>query len=141
MVTRQERIDYASIVATEQIADMTETIEGSGKDRPLRDDIRLLGRILGDTVRDQEGEAVFDVVERIRTTSIRFHRDGDEPARRELESILNELSPQEALRIVRAFSYFSHLANVAEDQHHIRRTRAHLIAGSPPRDGTLAHAF
>ncbi|MFI5016094.1 MAG: phosphoenolpyruvate carboxylase, partial [Hyphomicrobiales bacterium] len=111
------------------------------KDAPLRDDIRLLGRILGDTVRDQEGEAVFDVVERIRQTSIRFHRDGDEPARRELEAILKELSPEETLRIVRAFSYFSHLANVAEDQHHIRRTRAHLIAGSAPRAGTLAHAL
>jgi phosphoenolpyruvate carboxylase len=116
-------------------------IEEPAKDAPLREDIRLLGRILGDTVREQEGEEVFDTVERIRQTSIRFHRDGDEPARHELESILNELPPQEALRIVRAFSYFSHLANVAEDQHHIRRTRAHVIAGSPPRDGTLAHAF
>ena len=111
------------------------------KDAPLREDIRLLGRILGDTVREQEGEAVFDTVERIRQTSIRFHRDGDEPARLELEAILNELSPAESLRIVRAFSYFSHLANVAEDQHHIRRTRAHLIAGSAPRNGTLSHAF
>jgi phosphoenolpyruvate carboxylase len=33
--------------------------------------------------------------------------------------------------VVRAFSYFSHLANIAEDQHHIRRRRAHLLAGSP----------
>ncbi len=55
------------------------------KDRPLRDDIRLLGRILGDTVREQEGDAVFDIVERIRQTSIRFRRDEDEAARRELE--------------------------------------------------------
>jgi phosphoenolpyruvate carboxylase len=62
-------------VATEQIADMNETIKGSGKDRPLRDDIRLLGRILGDTVREQEGEAVFDTVERIRQTSIRYEID------------------------------------------------------------------
>jgi phosphoenolpyruvate carboxylase len=118
-----------------------EAMEEPEKDAPLREDIRLLGRILGDTVREQEGEAVFDVVERIRQTSIRFHRDGDEPARRELEAILNELSPEETLRIVRAFSYFSHLANVAEDQHHIRRTRTHLLAGSAPRAGTLAHAF
>jgi phosphoenolpyruvate carboxylase len=65
---------------------MNETIEGSGKDRPLRDDIRLLGRILGDTVREQEGEAVFDIVERIRQTSIRFHRDNDEAARHALEA-------------------------------------------------------
>ncbi|MCB1958706.1 MAG: hypothetical protein KDG55_23785, partial [Rhodocyclaceae bacterium] len=82
----------------------------------MRDDIRLLGRILGDTVRDQEGEAVFDLVERIRRTSLRFHRDNDEPARRELESILDGMSERETVLIVRAFSYFSHLANIAEDQ-------------------------
>jgi Phosphoenolpyruvate carboxylase len=114
-------------VATEQIADMNETTEGSGKDRPLRDDIRLLGRILGDTVREQEGEAVFDIVERIRQTSIRFHRDNDEAARRALEAILNDLSPGQTVQIVRAFSYFSHLANIAEDQDHIRRTRAQYV--------------
>ena len=131
----------ASIVATEQIADMNETIEGSGKDRPLRDDIRLLGRILGDTVREQEGEAVFDIVERIRQTSIRFHRDNDEAARHSLEAILNDLSPGQTVQIVRAFSYFSHLANIAEDQHHIRRTRAHTLAGAAPRAGTIAHAI
>jgi phosphoenolpyruvate carboxylase len=49
------------------------------KDQPLRDDIRLVGRILGDTVREQEGEAVFALVERIRQTSIRFRRDETEP--------------------------------------------------------------
>ena len=85
-------------MATEQIADMNETNEGSGKDRPLRDDIRLLGRILGDTIREQEGEAVFDIVERIRQTSIRFHRDNDEAARHELEVILNDLSPGQTCR-------------------------------------------
>src|SRR5215216_5924678 len=52
------------------------------EDARLRNDIRLLGRILGDTVRDQEGADVFDLVERIRQTSIRFHRDDDRPARR-----------------------------------------------------------
>ena len=56
------------------------------EDARLRTDIRLLGRILGDTVRDQEGADVFDLVERIRQTSIRFHRDDDKPARRELEA-------------------------------------------------------
>jgi phosphoenolpyruvate carboxylase len=111
------------------------------KDRPLRDDIRLLGRILGDTVRSQEGEAVFDIVELIRQTSIRFHRDEDQAARRELEGILNSLSPKQTSRVVRAYSFFSHLSNIAEDQHHIRRTRAHALAGSAPRPGTMAHAL
>jgi phosphoenolpyruvate carboxylase len=115
--------------------------EGSDKDLPLRDDIRLLGRILGDTVRDQEGGEIFDIVERIRKTSIRFHRDGEVGARRELETTLDSLTADQTLIIVRAFSYFSHLANIAEDQHHIRRNRAHVIAGSAPRAGTLAHAL
>ncbi|MFS8036058.1 phosphoenolpyruvate carboxylase [Xanthobacter sp. AM11] len=112
--------------------------DGDIKDLPLRDDIRLLGRILGDTVREQEGDAVFDMVEGIRQTSIRFHRDEDEAAREELAGLLGQLSADRALEIIRAFSYFSHLANIAEDQHHIRRNRAHAIAGSAPRAGSLA---
>ena len=52
--------------------------ETSDKDLPLREDIRLLGRLLGDCVREQEGEEVFDIVENIRQTSIRFYRDDDE---------------------------------------------------------------
>jgi phosphoenolpyruvate carboxylase len=133
----------ASVVAAGQIADMNEIIVSAGpeKDQPLRDDIRLLGRILGDTVREQQGDAIFDIVERIRQTSIRFHRDNDEAARHALEAILNDLSPDQTVQIVRAFSYFSHLANIAEDQHHIRRTRAHTLAGAAPRAGTIAHAI
>src|SRR6266581_3411592 len=111
------------------------------KDRPLREDTRLLGRLLGDTVREQEGEPVFDIIERIRQTSIRFRRDEDEAARRELGLIMDGLSRTEASRIIRAFGYFSHLANIAEDQHRIRRTRAHEIAGSPPRDGSMAQVL
>jgi phosphoenolpyruvate carboxylase len=116
-------------------------IETPDKDLPLRDDIRLLGRILGDTVRSQEGEPVFAIVEHIRRTSIRFHRDEDEAARHELEATLDSLSHAQSIQIIRAFSYFSHLANIAEDQHHIRRTRAHALAASAPREGTMAHAL
>lgn len=112
-------------------------------DARLRDDIRLLGRILGDTVRDQEGAELFDLVERIRQTSIRFHRDEDRLARRELEQILDSMSTSETVRIVRAFSYFSHLANIAEDQNNIRQMRARTAAkngGSGVLAETLAHA-
>ena len=108
------------------------------EDARLRNDIRLLGRILGDTVRDQEGADVFDLVERIRQTSIRFHRDDDEPARRELELILDSMSTSQTVRIVRAFSYFSHLANIAEDQNNIRQMRTRSNAGGTPPPGTLA---
>src|SRR5690349_23894438 len=110
------------------------------EDARLRDDIRLLGRILGDTVRDQEGADVFDLVERIRQTSIRFHRDEDRVARRELEQILDSMSTSETVRIVRAFSYFSHLANIAEDQNNIRQMRARG-AGKNGGSGVLAEAL
>src|SRR6266480_2406177 len=108
------------------------------EDARLRTDIRLLGRILGDTVRDQEGSDLFDLVERIRQTSIRFHRDDDRPARHELEIILDSMSTSQTVRIVRAFSYFSHLANIAEDQNNIRQMRSRSTAGGSPRSGTLA---
>jgi len=118
----------------------TKADEGMDKEAPLRSDIRLLGRILGDTIRSQEGEGVFDLVETIRQTSIRFHR-GDEAARARLAAALDGLSRDDVIRIIRAFSYFSHLANIAEDQHHIRRARSHAIAGSAPRQGTFMLAL
>jgi phosphoenolpyruvate carboxylase len=118
-------------------------VEDAQADARLREDIRLLGRILGDTVRDQEGADVFDLVERIRQTSIRFHRDEDKLARRELETILDSMSISETVRIVRAFSYFSHLANIAEDQNNIRQMRGRGVGGTPRPSmlaQTLSHA-
>jgi phosphoenolpyruvate carboxylase len=111
------------------------------KDQPLRDDIRLLGRLLGDTVREQEGLALFERVEQIRQLALRFHRDDDLAAREEMATLLRELPRESTNMVVRAFSYFSHLANIAEDQHHIRRARAHARAGSPPREGSLAFSL
>jgi phosphoenolpyruvate carboxylase len=111
------------------------------KDLPLRDDIRLLGRILGDTVRQQKGDEVFAIIECIRQTSVRFLRDEDRSAEAELVATLDSVSGDETIQIIRAFSYFSHLANIAEDQHHLRRTRAHQHAASAPREGTLADAL
>ena len=123
---------------TDLRSNRAEDAQALEEDARLRNDIRLLGRILGDTVRDQEGAGVFDLVERIRQTSIRFHRDDDKPARRELEIILDSMSTGQTVRIVRAFSYFSHLANIAEDQNNIRQMRARSNAGGTPRLGTLA---
>ncbi|MCA6110047.1 phosphoenolpyruvate carboxylase [Bradyrhizobium cenepequi] len=124
---------------TEARANRAEDSQALEEDARLRNDIRLLGRVLGDTVRDQEGADVFDLVERIRQTSIRFHRDEDRLARRELESILDGMSISETVRIVRAFSYFSHLANIAEDQNNIRQMRGRGAGG--PRPSLLMQAL
>ncbi len=108
------------------------------KDAPLKEDIRLLGRLLGDVVRHQEGEAVFEIVETIRQTAVRFRRESDAAAGADLDKLLKKLTRDQTNSVVRAFSYFSHLANIAEDQHHNRRRRAHLIAGSAAQPGSVA---
>ena len=111
------------------------------KDQPLENDIRLLGKLLGDTVREQEGDEVFGLIENIRRAAVRFYRRDDPSGRAEMTDLVSALDPHQAIIVTRAFSYFSHFANMAEDEHHIRRTRAHAIAGSPPRPGSVAHAL
>jgi phosphoenolpyruvate carboxylase len=113
----------------------------SSKDLPLRDDVRLLGRILGDTLREQEGEASFQLIESVRRAAVTFHKTQDDRDRMQLEQVLDALSPSETLVVVRAFSYFSQLSNIAQDLHHNRRHRAHLKAGSAPKDGSLLLAL
>ena len=114
------------------------------KDLPLKEDTRLLGRVLGDVLRAQTGDNGFERIEAIRQTAIRFRRAGaDEAAiaRAELEALLNPLPIADVLHVARAFSYFSHLANIAEDVHQNRRRRAHALGGSPPQRGSIAHAL
>lgn len=108
---------------------------------PLRDDVRLLGRLLGDVVRDQRGEAVFDVVERVRQAAIRFNRDADKAAGQEMAEALDRLSQGDMNAVVRAFSYFLHLSNIAEDRHLIRKLRRDALTGAPPADGELRMAL
>ena len=102
----------------------------SDKDAPLMQDIRLLGRILGDVIREQEGEPTYALVEQIRQLSVAFRRDDDQGADRALKKLLKSLTGDQTVRVIRAFTYFSHLANLAEDRHHIRRREVHERAGS-----------
>ena len=116
----------------------------SDKDVPLREDTRLLGRLLGDVLRAQTGEAGYARIEAIRQTAVRFRRAIEDHApavKQELEALLTDLPIVETLNIVRAFSYFSHLVNIAEDVHQNRRRRTHALAGSPPQRGSLADAL
>jgi phosphoenolpyruvate carboxylase len=90
----------------------------------LRDDVRLLGRLLGDTLREQEGQAFFDRIERIRLLA-KQARDGDTGARRTLTDLLSGLDDAELLPVARAFTQFLNLANIAEQYHRVRRRRAY----------------
>ena len=109
-------------------------------ERPLVDDIRLLGRILGDVIREQEGAAAFELIEQIRQLSVAFRRDTDHEANKALKKLLKGLSGEQTVSVTRAFTYFSHLANLAEDRHHIRRRAVHERAGSA-QEGSIEVAL
>jgi phosphoenolpyruvate carboxylase len=109
-------------------------------ERPLVEDMRLLGRILGDVIRDQEGVEAYELVERIRKLSVAFRRDADHDADKALKSLLKSLSGEQTVSVIRAFTYFSHLANLAEDRHHIRRRAVHERAGDT-QEGSIEVAL
>jgi len=109
-------------------------------ERPLVEDIRLLGRILGDEIREQEGPAAFDLIEKIRTLSVAFRRDADQEADKALKKLLKGLTGDQTVSVIRAFTYFSHLANLAEDRHHIRRRALHERAGDT-QEGSIEVAL
>ncbi len=105
------------------------TSDAAQKNKPLVDDIRLLGRILGDVIREQEGKTAFDLVERVRQLSVAYRLKSDAQAGRALDRLLKNLSGDQTVSVIRAFSYFSHLANIAEDRHHVRRRDHHERQG------------
>jgi phosphoenolpyruvate carboxylase len=111
------------------------------KDAALGDDIRLLGRILGDTIRAHEGEFTFDLIESIRKLAVASRRLEDVTSRKSLARTLDALTDDQAVVVVRAFSYFSLLANIAEDRHHLRRGRANRRSGAAPLASTLRGLF
>ena len=112
----------------------------TAKNRPLVDDIRLLGRILGDVIREQEGAEAFELIERVRQLSVAYRLKADASAGRVLDRLLKNLSADQTVTVIRAFSYFSHLANIAEDRHHLRRRAVYEHAGEH-QEGSLAMAF
>ena len=112
---------------------------GRDATEPMREDIRLLGSILGDTVREQNGEEVFDLVERARVESFRVRRS--EIDRAELARMFDGIDIHQAIPVIRAFTHFALLANVAEDIHRERRRAIHVEAGQPPPDSSLAATY
>lgn len=90
---------------------------------PLRQDIRLLGRTLGEVIRECEGRPIYDVIEKLRRAAVKFRREGLDRDGRMLERQIRKLAAGEANSVARAFSYFLHLSNIAEDRDQTRRQR------------------
>ncbi len=114
--------------------------DAAAKNKPLVEDIRLLGRILGDVIREQEGTEAFELIERVRQLSVAYRLKADASAGRVLDRLLKNLSADRTVTVIRAFSYFSNLSNIAEDRHHVRRRAVHEKAGDQ-QEGSLALTF
>ncbi|TQK31940.1 phosphoenolpyruvate carboxylase [Arthrobacter sp. SLBN-53] len=123
----------------EPIGSVQRTNVGREATEPMREDIRLLGAILGDTVREQNGDNIFDLVEKARVESFRIRRS--EIDRGELADLFRDIDVHQAIPVIRAFTHFALLANVAEDIHRERRRAVHEAAGEPPQDSSLAATY
>lgn len=121
------------------IGSVRRTQLGREATEPMREDIRLLGAILGETVREHSGEHVFELVERARVESFRVRRS--EIERTDLARMFDDIEIRDALPVIRAFTHFALLANVAEDIHRERRHAVHVAAGEPPQESTLAATY
>ena len=119
---------------------MVDASDAAAKNKPLMEDIRLLGRLLGDVIREQEGKEAFELIERVRQLSVGYRLKKDASAGRVLDRLLKNLSADQTVSVIRAFSYFSHLANIAEDRHHVRRRLHHERQGHR-QEGSLALSF
>lgn len=123
----------------EPIGSVRRTHVGREATEPMREDIRLLGAILGDTVREQHGDVVFDLVERARVGAFQVRRS--ELDRADLADLFAGVDIHLAIPVIRAFTHFALLANVAEDIHRERRRAVHVAAGEPPQDSSLAATY
>ncbi len=108
---------------------------------PLRAYVRLLGRTLGEAIKECEGQRAFDVVEKLRQVAVRLRREGNVRDGRALERQIARLTDDQATQTARAFGYFLHLSNIAEDRDQIQRRRRQELASHAPGRGSLQHTL
>ena len=105
-----------------------------------KDHIRSLGRLLGQVIRSQEGEQTFQIIESIRQSAVAARRGQLEEAQA-LQTLLHGLTRDQTVSVIRAFSYFSHLVNLAEDAALNQRRRANRLTGKTPARSSLEGAL
>ncbi|WP_407412438.1 phosphoenolpyruvate carboxylase [Acinetobacter sp.] len=109
-------------------------------DAPLREDVRLLGNLLGETLKEHAGQDLFNQVEQIRALS-KGARDGQVEAEKQLEQLLSSLDDHEILPLTRAFTHFLNFANIAEQYHVVRSRRQSEFDANAPSPNPLDHLF
>lgn len=110
----------------------TESTERHSLEVQLKENIRYLGRVLGECILAKDGQDTYELIESIRKAAVKFHREHDLESTIKLETLLKNLTPQQTISVVRAFSYFKHLVNIAEDlyAHEVsRQNEDQLVVG------------
>ena len=107
---------------------------------PLREDVRLLGNLLGETLKQHAGQDLFNQVEQIRALA-KGARDGQIEAEKQLEHLFLGLKDEEILPLTRAFSYFLNFANIAEQYHVVRNRRQAEFDEQTSSPNPLTHLF
>jgi len=95
------------------------------KDQPLRDDVRVMGTLVGELLKDQGGEELYELVENARQRSIRRRENYEGPGEG-LAELVQDLDLSVAVDVIRAFSTYFQMVNTAEKVHRIRRRREYL---------------
>ena len=121
-------------------ADDLRSVRFERKDTPLRDDVRRLGALVGAVLRDQSDDGLFPLVEEVRRAAI-GRRESPTGECAGLEGLLTDRTPGEANDLVRAFSTYFQVVNLAEQVHRIRRGRSYLMEGATPQTGSLAEVL
>lgn len=109
-------------------------------DAPLREDVRLLGNLLGETLKQHAGQDLFNQIEQIRALA-KGARDGQAETEKKLEQLFLDLKDEEILPLTRAFSYFLNFANIAEQYHVVRSRRRSEFDEQGPPPNPLIHLF
>lgn len=109
-------------------------------DAPLREDVRLLGNLLGETLKEHAGDELFNQIEQIRALA-KGARDGQIEAEKQLEQLFLSLKDEEILPLTRAFSHFLNFANIAEQYNVVRNRRQSEFDENTPSPNVLDHLF
>src|SRR5215217_3732203 len=134
--------DRSSMVPKAGFADLPPGVGFEPKDEPLRRDINLLGRVLGRVLIEQEGKDLFEIEEEIRLLCKRLRFDYDPELDERLRRRIDAMSEGELRRIVRAFSVYFQLVNIAERYHRVRRRRQYEASpNNPPQRASVASAL
>jgi phosphoenolpyruvate carboxylase len=106
----------------------------------LAREVRLLGALLGQVIAEQAGEEILDIVERVRKLTIDIRKNPSSTRQLGLRAILEELPDEQLEPVIKAFSLYFHLTNLAEEKHRVRRVRSRARTSLHGQEGSIEAA-